>query len=240
MVGLAVAGLALVAAVVVVVTGGSLVASVLVIAGLLLSLAAARATLAVHVALPRAPRPHQPVIFYNTRSGGGKAERFAVAKEARARGIEPIELKPGDDLETLVRGAVDRGADALAMAGGDGSQAIVAAMAAERGLPYACIPAGTRNHFALDLGVDRDDVVGALDAFVDGGERTWTWPRSTGACSSTTSRSGSMPRRSSTRAIATRSCARCSTPCRTCSGPRVKASTCAGPGRTGTRVVPER
>ena len=57
------------------------------------------------------------------------------------------------------------------MAGGDGSQAIVAAIAAERGLPYACIPAGTRNHFALDLGVDRDDVVGALDAFVDGGER---------------------------------------------------------------------
>ena len=71
-----------------------------------------------------------------------------------------------------MRGALDRGADALAMAGGDGSQAIVAAIAAERGLPYACIPAGTRNHFALDLGVDRDDVVGALDAFVDGGERT--------------------------------------------------------------------
>ena len=70
-----------------------------------------------------------------------------------------------------MRGALDRGADALAMAGGDGSQAIVAAIAAERGLPYACIPAGTRNHFALDLGVDRDDVVGALDAFVDGGER---------------------------------------------------------------------
>jgi diacylglycerol kinase family enzyme len=57
------------------------------------------------------------------------------------------------------------------MAGGDGSQAIVAAIAAELGLPYACIPAGTRNHFALDLGVDRDDVVGALDAFVHGGER---------------------------------------------------------------------
>ena len=57
------------------------------------------------------------------------------------------------------------------MAGGDGSQAIVATIASELGLPYACIPAGTRNHFALDLGVDRDDVVGALDAFVDGGER---------------------------------------------------------------------
>ena len=70
-----------------------------------------------------------------------------------------------------MRGAVADGADALAMAGGDGSQAVVAMVAAELGLPYACIPAGTRNHFALDLGVDRDDVVGALDAFVDGRER---------------------------------------------------------------------
>jgi diacylglycerol kinase family enzyme len=74
-------------------------------------------------------------------------------------------------LGQLVHAAVDRGADALAMAGGDGSQAIVAAIAAERNLPYSCIPAGTRNHFALDLGVDRDDVIGALDAFVGGGER---------------------------------------------------------------------
>ena len=87
------------------------------------------------------------------------------------RGIEPIELRRGEDLETIGAGAVDDGANALAMAGGDGSQAIVAMVAAELDLPYACIPAGTRNHFALDLGVDRDDVVGALDAFVNGGER---------------------------------------------------------------------
>ncbi|MGH2925069.1 MAG: diacylglycerol/lipid kinase family protein, partial [Solirubrobacterales bacterium] len=71
----------------------------------------------------------------------------------------------------LVLEAIKQGADGLAMAGGDGSQAIVAALAADHNLPYACIPAGTRNHFALDLGVDRDDVVGALDAFVGGGER---------------------------------------------------------------------
>ena len=82
-----------------------------------------------------------------------------------------MELTPGADLAQLVRDAVANGADALAMAGGDGSQAVVAAIASELDLPYACIPAGTRNHFALDLGVDRDDVVGALDAFVDGGER---------------------------------------------------------------------
>jgi diacylglycerol kinase family enzyme len=169
--GLTVAGLALAGAVALVVAGGSPFVDLLVVAGLLVSLAASRATLAVHVDLPSALAPRRPVLFFNPRSGGGKAERFALAKEAPKRGIEPIELKAGDDLEALVRDAVERGADGLAMAGGDGSQAIVAAIAAEHGLPYACIPAGTRNHFALDLGVDRDDVVGALEAFVDGGER---------------------------------------------------------------------
>jgi Diacylglycerol kinase catalytic domain len=156
---------------VLILTGGSLLAQLLVVAGLLVCLAAARAAVAVHVRLPRAPPPRHPALIFNPRSGGGKAERFALPLEARARGIEPIELNPGGDLEALARDAVERGADALAMAGGDGSQAIVAAVAAEHGLPYACVPAGTRNHFALDLGVDRDDVVGALDAFVDGGER---------------------------------------------------------------------
>ena len=69
-----------------------------------------------------------------------------------------------------MREAVENGADGVGVAGGDGTQAVVAAIAAERGLPYVCVPAGTRNHFALDLGVDRD-VVGALDAFTKGGER---------------------------------------------------------------------
>jgi diacylglycerol kinase family enzyme len=137
-----------------------------------LSVFAARNAFRVHVRLPAAERPERPVLFYNPKSGGGKAERFRLAEEAPARGITAIELQRGDDLRVLVEAAVREGADALAMAGGDGSQAIVAAIAAEHGLPYACIPAGTRNHFALDLGVDRDDVVGALDAFADGaGER---------------------------------------------------------------------
>ena len=170
--GFAIAALALGGAVALLVADDSLLGELLIAAGILVTLTAARATVGVHVALPDAPAPQRPVLFFNPKSGGGKAEQFKLADEARARGIEPIELGPPWDLEALVRGALDSGADALAMAGGDGSQAIVAAIAAERGLPYACIPAGTRNHFALDLGVDRDDVVGALDAFVDGGERT--------------------------------------------------------------------
>jgi diacylglycerol kinase family enzyme len=151
--------------------GDHLVEALVIVAGWGLMLVATRSAFRVHAPLEPAPDPHHPVLFYNPKSGGGKAERFHLADEARARGIEPIELKLGTDLEQLVRGAVADGADALAMAGGDGSQAVVAMVAAELGLPYACIPAGTRNHFALDLGVDRDDVVGALDAFVSGRER---------------------------------------------------------------------
>lgn len=141
------------------------------IAVLALATASARRAFSLHVPLAAAEPPRHGVLFLNPKSGGGKAERFEVADEARARGIEPVELGPDDDLGQLVREAVERGADGLAMAGGDGSQAVVAAAAAEADLAYACIPAGTRNHFALDLGVDREDVVGALDAFVDGGER---------------------------------------------------------------------
>jgi diacylglycerol kinase family enzyme len=165
------AGLFAAGAIVLVIVEGRLIVDVLIVLCVLGALAAAREAFKVHEDWPGAERPSKPVLFYNPLSGGGKAERFHLADEARKRGIEPIELHRGDDLETLVRDAVAQGADGLAMAGGDGSQAVVAMIAAELDLPYACIPAGTRNHFALDLGVDRDDVVGALDAFVHGGER---------------------------------------------------------------------
>ncbi len=169
--GLLVGALGLAAAVLLV-ASDRLLEEVLVVAALVLSGALGRAAFVVRVRLPGRPAPRRPVLFFNPKSGGGKAQRFSLGTEARARGIEPIELHAGEDLEALVRDAVAGGADGLAMAGGDGSQAVVAAIAAELRLPYACVPAGTRNHFALDLGVDRDDVVGALDAFVDGGERS--------------------------------------------------------------------
>ncbi len=170
-VGLAIAALALLGAAGLVALEHRLVEDLVIVAGTIISLAAARVAFAVRARLPISPAPAHAVLFFNPLSGGGKARQFRLVDEARARGIEPIELRRGDNLASLVHDAVARGADALAMAGGDGSQAVVAGIAAELGLPYACVPAGTRNHFALDLGVDRDDVVGALDAFVDGGER---------------------------------------------------------------------
>ena len=116
-------------------------------------------------------RPLRPVLFVNPRSGGGKATRVGLAERARERGIDTIVLRPDDDLATLVDEAVARGADALGAAGGDGSLAVVAAAALAHDLPFVCVPAGTRNHFALDVGVDRGDLVGSLEAFTDGIER---------------------------------------------------------------------
>jgi diacylglycerol kinase family enzyme len=115
--------------------------------------------------------PRHAVLLMNPKSGGGKVEQFHLVDEARRRGIEPVVLGPDDDLEQLARDAVAGGTDVLGMAGGDGSQALVASIAIEHDLPFVCVPAGTRNHLALDLGVDRNDVAGALDAFADGYER---------------------------------------------------------------------
>ena len=188
-----------------------------------------------HVSLPPAPRPQRPVLFYNPLSGGGKAARFDLAAEAKVRGIEPVELVPGESMAVLVRDAVSRGADALAMAGGDGSQAIVASIAWEHSLPYACVSAGTRNHFALDLGVDPDDVVGALDAFVDGAERVVDLADVNGRVFVNNVSLGIYGEAVQRPDIATRSCARSSRRSlrRWARAPRKPSS--AGPSRTAGR-----
>ena len=113
----------------------------------------------------------RPVLLMNPKSGGGKAERFHLVEEARRRGIEPIVLQPGDDLLQLAEQAAAGGADVLGMAGGDGSQALVATVAARHNLGFVCVPAGTRNHLAMDLGLDRENVAEALDAFGEAVER---------------------------------------------------------------------
>ena len=115
--------------------------------------------------------PRRPVLFINPRSGGGKAARAGLAERTRDKAIETVTLAPGQDLAALAGEAAAAGADVLGMAGGDGSLAVVATVGAAHGIPFVCVPAGTRNHFALDVGVDRHDLAGALDAFTSGVER---------------------------------------------------------------------
>ncbi|MEU9277160.1 diacylglycerol kinase family protein [Streptomyces sp. NPDC048342] len=114
----------------------------------------------------------RPYLIVNPRSGGGKASRFRIAERARVIGAQVflIDHSLPQDLATVARRAVDDGADLLGVAGGDGTQALVAEVAAESGLPFVVIPAGTRNHFAMDLGLDREDPSAALEALTDGVE----------------------------------------------------------------------
>ena len=126
---------------------------------------------AAHSSLRRAYPPQHAVLLCNPWSGGGKVERFGLADQANSVGVETVMLDRGLDLEALARGAVAGGADCLGMAGGDGSQALVASIAVEHDLPFVCVSAGTRNHFALDLGLDRADPRQSLRAFTDAVER---------------------------------------------------------------------
>jgi diacylglycerol kinase family enzyme len=88
-----------------------------------------------------------------------------LAEEGRRLAVDVHILGEDDDATEVARRAAESGAESLGMAGGDGSLAAVAAVALERDLPFVCIPFGTRNHFARDLGIDRDDPVAALAAF---------------------------------------------------------------------------
>ena len=124
-----------------------------------------------HSSWQAADRPRRPVLFVNPKSGGGKATRADLAERARERGIEVIILSRDDNLAALVDEAVADGVDVLGVAGGDGSLGVVATAAVPHELPFVCVPAGTRNHFALDLGIDRGDLIGSLEAFTNGVER---------------------------------------------------------------------
>ncbi|MFI8191567.1 diacylglycerol/lipid kinase family protein [Streptomyces sp. NPDC085946] len=120
----------------------------------------------------RTPAPRRPFLLLNPRSGGGKVERFALREKAERLGAHVVLLDPEQqqDVVALARAAVADGADLLGVGGGDGTQALVAAVAAEHDLPFMVIAAGTRNHFAMDLGLDRDDPAACLDALTDGVE----------------------------------------------------------------------
>ena len=148
------------------------------VALLLLATGAARRALtrpATDTSMPsrEVPPPQRAFLIMNPRSGGGKVAKFGLKEKAEALGAEVALLEgPGVvDVADLARRAIAAGADLLGVAGGDGTQALVAGIAAEHGLPFLVISAGTRNHFAMDLGLDRENPAACLDALTDGVEQ---------------------------------------------------------------------
>src|SRR5256714_7179802 len=108
---------------------------------------------------PAEPPARHPYLIMNPKSGGGKVEKFDLKRKAEERGAEVFLIDGSEpvDVARVAREAVAQGADLLGVAGGDGTQALVAGIAAEHAIPFMVISAGTRNHFALDLGLDRED-----------------------------------------------------------------------------------
>jgi diacylglycerol kinase family enzyme len=151
--------------------------AILSVALALLAVATARVSLSTGGAdtgMPTYPAsaPKRAFIVMNPRSGGGKVAKFGLDEKARALGAQVAMLDGPEivDVAALARKAVAEGCDLLGVAGGDGTQALVAGIAAEHDLPFLVISAGTRNHFALDLGLDREDPSTCLDALSDGEE----------------------------------------------------------------------
>jgi diacylglycerol kinase family enzyme len=148
------------------------------IALMVLAVGAARRALAPSASPPGMPErevqpPKRAFVIMNPRSGGGKVAKFGLKEKAEELGAKVALLDgPGIvDVAALAQQAVADGADLLGVAGGDGTQALVAGIAAEHDLPFLVISAGTRNHFAMDLGLDRDDPATCLDALTDGVEQ---------------------------------------------------------------------
>jgi diacylglycerol kinase family enzyme len=121
---------------------------------------------------PAQPPARHPYLIMNPKSGGGKVGKFDLKRKAEALGAEVFIVDGSTmvDLVEVAHRAVASGADLLGVAGGDGTQALIAGVAAEYGLPFVVISAGTRNHFALDLGLNREDPATGLDALADGVE----------------------------------------------------------------------
>ena len=113
----------------------------------------------------RATAAGRAVLLLNPRSGSGRVSGLDLADLARQSGVDVVPVPPGGDLGDLAEAQVAEGAGVLGVAGGDGSMAVVAAVASRHGLPFVCVPVGTCNHFALDLGLDPNDLAHAMTAF---------------------------------------------------------------------------
>src|SRR5688572_19844228 len=93
-------------------------------------------------------------------AASGVREREVEAECARiSAGLEALGVGatvrsvPGPDLTAAAHDAAKGGADAVVMAGGDGTMSAGAAALAGGDCPMGVLPLGTLNHFARDLGI---------------------------------------------------------------------------------------
>ncbi|MGH3559580.1 MAG: diacylglycerol kinase [Mycobacterium sp.] len=113
-------------------------------------------------------------VLTNPASGHGNAPHAAEKATARLqqRGVDVVAIV-GSDAEharRLLQAALDRGTDALVVAGGDGVISGALQALAGTDIPLGIIPAGTGNDHAREYGLPTNDPVAAADIVADG----WT------------------------------------------------------------------
>ena len=124
----------------------------------------------------RRPRPGT-ACSSSTRAPATARRPGSVSPRRRpAAALHTVELEPGENLRELAEKAIAAAPTWSAWPAGTVPRRRGRAVASARGVAHVCIPSGTRNHFAQDLGLDRDDPVGALDAFGAGSSGGSTWP----------------------------------------------------------------
>jgi diacylglycerol kinase family enzyme len=111
------------------------------------------------------PGDHGPRMLAINPNSGPDGDATPVIAAAHQLGVQVLELDPEQDIAKQFADALPDDLAVLGIAGGDGSLGLVAGICLERDIPFVCIPFGTRNHFARDLGLDRKDPVGAVAAF---------------------------------------------------------------------------
>jgi diacylglycerol kinase family enzyme len=99
----------------------------------------------------------QPVVLVNPGSGTGTEidELAAIFPNCRVQSCPP------DELAACVRSEIDAGASFVGVAGGDGTLRTAAEALVESEVALLAVPAGTRNHFAKDFGIETLDDAGA-------------------------------------------------------------------------------
>ena len=110
------------------------------------------------------PAPDGTGVRIVVNPSSGPAWTGAPTDDLRAAlpGADVIELTEDDDLQELL---CRDDLVAIGAAGGDGTLAAVATIAADRDVPFVAVPAGTLNHLARDLGLASvDDAAAAVRA----------------------------------------------------------------------------
>lgn len=115
-------------------------------------------------------------LLVNPASGHGHGSAAATRAVARLqrRGVDVCELVGADAVHArrLLDEALDKGTDAVVVAGGDGMISLALQALAQGDVPLGIIPAGTGNDHAREFAIPRDDPDAAADIVASGRTET--------------------------------------------------------------------